>query len=109
MGGPVLDPLSGSTAPPSPNSLISPFNPTALDGYLREVLSVTLGATNSELEAPGSLFHRSRFPETFQKLSRYAAEPLVVLYATKDAFENDQPLRDLTSTWAFAQTLASRA
>ena len=109
MDGPVLGPLSGSPAPPSPSPLVSSFNPAVLADYLREVLSITLGATKSELEAPGSLFHQARFPETFQKLSRYATEPLVALYATKDAFENDQPLRDLTSMWAFAQTLASHA
>ncbi|KAF8253571.1 hypothetical protein K440DRAFT_576363 [Wilcoxina mikolae CBS 423.85] len=87
----------GSQTVDSPNTVISSLNVSVLANFIREVLFVTLGATKSELEGPGSLFHPDRRTETFQKLFRFATEPLVALYASKDTFQNDQPLIDPTT------------
>lgn len=84
MDGPVLGPVTGSTSPASPNALINAFNPVLLADYLREVLALTLGATKAELESVGSLFDPDRESETLARLSRYASEPVVALYASKD-------------------------
>jgi len=98
--------ISGSSTPVSSNILIASFNATVLADYLREVFSVTLGGTKSDLEGPGSVFHQDCHAETLHRLSRFATEPLVALYASKDAFENDQPLSDPTSKCESVRLLA---
>lgn len=95
MDGPVLVPAnSGPPNPVTPGAMISAFNPVVLADYLAEVLAVTLGSKRSDLEAPGSLFHSDKYPETLQKLSRYATEPVVALYASKDTLEAEEALSD---------------
>lgn len=56
----------------------------ALIQYLTEVLRVTLGAQESDLESAGSLLSPDRHHETVQRCTRFAAEPQVALYVQKD-------------------------
>jgi len=90
--------FSGNNSVVSPSasttSLLPSLNPTLLVDYLTEVLSVTVGATKRELEAPGSLLSDSRYSETLQKCSRFAAEPIVALYASKDLVEIEESSND---------------
>ncbi|KAI5805001.1 dynein heavy chain, N-terminal region 1-domain-containing protein [Geopyxis carbonaria] len=98
MDSSVAGSANGATNPNPSNTLLPSFNPTLLADYLREVLSVTLGASNADLEGPGCLFAEERSSETLQKLSRYATEPLVALYATKDTSESERPTSDTTAS-----------
>lgn len=91
MDGPVSGPSNGSPATTTSNSLVSTFSPAPIIDYLIEVLSITLGATKVETESPGSLFYQDRYAETIQKLSRYATEPVMALYVTKDAVIDQTP------------------
>jgi len=98
MDGPVLVPANSGPSNPVPTgTMISAFNPVVLADYLAEVLAVTLGSKKSDLEALGSLFHSDKYSETLQKLSRYATEPVVALYASKDTFEAEEALSDPAS------------
>lgn len=56
----------------------------ALIQYLTEVLRVTLGAQESDLESAGSLLSPDRHHETVQRCTRFAAESQVALYVQKD-------------------------
>jgi dynein heavy chain 1 len=94
MDGSALGPINGPPAPAQPGALVPAPNPVVVAEYLAEVLSVTLGAKKTDLEAPGSLLHIDKYSETLQKLTRFATEPLVALYASKDSFESEQPLSD---------------
>lgn len=98
---------NGATSPGPPNTLIPPFNTALLIDYLSEVLAITLGASKQDLEAPGSLFSDLRFTETTQRLSRYATEPLVALYATKETAEGDVTVDPTGSSPLLDRTRAS--
>ena len=52
--------------------------------YLTEVLQVTLGASKSELESPGSLLSEARHTDTVQRCMRFALDSQVALYVQKD-------------------------
>ncbi|KAL7268764.1 dynein heavy chain [Rhizina undulata] len=94
MDGQIAVTVNSSAAPTTAGSLLQTFNPTLLVDYLAEVLAITLGATKRELESPGSLLSEARYSETIQKCSRFGAETLVVLYASKDVLESEEPASD---------------
>ncbi|KAF2861004.1 hypothetical protein K470DRAFT_257348 [Piedraia hortae CBS 480.64] len=82
--------LQGATVaangrPPSPVL----FDPQTVIRYLTNVLQVTLGATERQLSAPGSLLHDSELPHTLAKCQRYAFEPQTALYVLKQTPESD--------------------
>lgn len=99
MDGPVVAATNtnGLVTSPSSTSLLPAFNPHTLVDYLTEVLSITLGATKRDLEANGSILSEARRSETLSKCSRFAAEPIVALYASKDVLEREHP-EDATCT-----------
>lgn len=81
---------------PSNTTLLLAFNPITLVDYLTEVLFITLGATKRDLEANGSILSEVRYSETLSKCSRFAAEPIVALYASKDVLEKEHSSEDVT-------------
>lgn len=103
MDGPVVAATNTTSlaTPPSSTSLLPAFNPITLVEYLTEVLSITLGATKRDLEANGSILSDVRYSETLSKCSRFAAEPIVALYASKDVLEREHP-EDVTCTLSVA-------
>jgi len=91
----VAEPANGSPTPGMPaSSLIPSFEPEVLVDFVIGVLSITLGATKSELEAAGNFLHPTQRAETVQKLARYATETMVALYVTKDALVSEEPAPD---------------
>ena len=94
------NPPSGNNLATSPSAsatiLLPTLNPDLLVDYLTQVLSVTVGATERELRAAGSLLSKARASDTRQKCSRFAAEPIVVLYASKDVVGVEEPSEDGT-------------
>lgn len=97
MDGPVVATNGTSMATsPSTQSLLPAFNPIILVDYLTEVLFITLGASKRDLEANGSILSETRYSETLSKCSRFAAEPIVALYASKDVLEKESSLEDTT-------------
>jgi dynein heavy chain 1 len=103
-----MGPLNGSPAPAPPGALVPAHNPAVVAEYLIEVLAVTLGAKKADLEGPGSLLHPARHNETLQKLSRFATEPLVALYASKDSVETEQPISDAACVLPLGQNVCHR-
>lgn len=93
MDGPVVAATNTTslTTSPSSTSLLPAFSPIVLVDYLTEVLSITLGATKRDLEVNGSILSDARYSETLSKCSRFAAEPIVALYASKDVLEREHP------------------
>lgn len=98
MDGPVVAASNGisSAVTPSSSSLLPALNPIILVDYLTEVLSITLGATKRDLETNGSILSEARYSETLSKCSRFAAEPIVALYASKDVLEKESSTEDAT-------------
>lgn len=79
-------------------SLLPAFSPTTLVEYLTQVLFITLGASKRDLETDGSILSEARYSETLSKCSRFAAEPIVALYASKDVLEREHSPEDATRT-----------
>jgi dynein heavy chain 1 len=100
MEGPVMPAANNtnlvSSPSPSSSSLLPAFNPSDLVDHLTKVLSITLGATEQDLKANGSILSEARYLETLSKCSRFAAEPIVALYASKDVLEKEPPPEDVT-------------
>lgn len=72
-----------------PNGVSTPETAAVVDTgaviqYLTEVLRVTLGASESELESAGSLLSSARYNDTVQRCTRFASEPQIALYVQKD-------------------------
>lgn len=80
----------------STTSLLPAFSPILLIDYLTEVLSATLGASKRDLESNGSILSDPRYSETLSKCSRFAAEPIVALYASKDVLEKEPSPDDVS-------------
>ncbi|KAL8732460.1 MAG: hypothetical protein Q9166_002673 [cf. Caloplaca sp. 2 TL-2023] len=68
-----------TTAIPSPT-----LSPEAIVQHLTDLLEVTLGASQKDLQGPDSLFSTSRKQDTLQRCTRFASESQVALYVQKD-------------------------
>ncbi len=79
-------------ASPGPNGVAAaPFasvDPARVVDHLAVLLEATLGATRTELEAPGSLLSRTRYHDTLQRCTRFAQDAQVALYIQKDLLPN---------------------
>lgn len=79
-------------------------DPVRVVEHLATLLQATLGATRTELEAPGSLLSKARYPDTVQRCSRFALDAQVALYVQKDlaalpeALENGASVDDDRTT-----------
>lgn len=82
-----------ATSPGAANGVATaPFaavDPTRVVDHLAVLLEATLGATRAELEAPGSLLYKTRYPDTLQRCSRFALDAQVALYIQKDLVPTD--------------------
>ncbi|KAF2103413.1 dynein heavy chain [Rhizodiscina lignyota] len=83
MEGPLVAPpgangIANAASPPT-------FDPQVLVDHLSNLITVTLGAPKSDLEAYPSFLSQSELPETLQRCSRFASEPqAAALYVRKD-------------------------
>ncbi|KAK1752146.1 dynein heavy chain, cytoplasmic [Echria macrotheca] len=59
-------------------------DPARVVDHLTALLEAALGATRTELEAPNSLLHKSRYADTVHRCTRFASDSLVALYIQKD-------------------------
>lgn len=78
----VVSPGANGVPATSPYTSV---DPNIIVHHLTDLLQVTLGASRSELEAPGSLLSKSRYADTVQRCTRFATESQVALYVQKDA------------------------
>lgn len=69
-----------STPGPAPPTV----DPQTIVDHLKKVLDVSLGASEQDLYASGSLLSPSRLQDTLQRCSRFALEGQEVLYIAKD-------------------------
>ena len=82
-------------SPLSPNGVSSPgggysgFEVDVLLKHISDVLLLTLGASQTDLESTGSLLSRARLAETTTRVTRYATESQTALYIQKDVSASD--------------------
>lgn len=82
MEGPLPGASNGITTPSTPPP--PTFDTQVLVEHLASLVSVTLGASASDLEVEPSLLCSSELESTRQRVSRFAAESQAVLYVRKD-------------------------
>ena len=86
-----MESLVTSPAAPSANgATTNPFptiDPLLVVEYLAAILETNLGATRTELEDIGSLLSKSKYSDTIQRCTRFAAESQQALYVQKDLVE----------------------
>jgi len=84
----VAEPLqvNGASDHPLPSSQLGQsLDPEILINYLSLLLSVTLGASQDDLEGSGSLLSAEEVPHTVKLCTRFLSEAQVALYAQKNA------------------------
>ncbi|KAI9809961.1 MAG: hypothetical protein M1825_000394 [Sarcosagium campestre] len=73
----------GANGVPSPNPL-STLDPSIMLHHLTDLLHITLGASQADLEANGSLLSKAKYSETLLRCTRFASDAQVALYVQKD-------------------------
>lgn len=66
-----------------PSAFIA-IDPNLVVDYLVSITTITLGATRSDLESPGSLLSKANYPDTLQRCTRFASDVQVALYIQKE-------------------------
>lgn len=82
-----------ATSPGTNGVAATPFaaiDPSRVVDHLAVLLEAALGATRTELEAPGSLLSKARYPDTLQRCTRFAVDTQVALYIQKDLVPTDR-------------------
>lgn len=74
---------------PGANGVASPtadpsIDPNRVLDHITVICQAALGATNEDLESPGSLLHKHRYSDTVQRCTRFATETPNTLYIQKD-------------------------
>ena len=69
----------------------TPIDPDLVIRHLTDLLQITLGASRTDLEGPGSLLSKSRYADTLQRCARFASESQVALYVQKDVIAAHEP------------------
>ena len=86
MEGPLVPGApNGSMRSPSPTPPL--IDPQVIVDHLEKVLDVSLGASETDLYAPGSLLSPAKLQDTLQRCSRFASEGQSALYLVKDRAE----------------------
>lgn len=88
-----LGPQSPGTNGASSTSFAS-IDPTLIVDYLANVISIALGASRPELEAPGNLLSADSYSDTIQRCSRFATDTQVALYIQKDIKSSGEEVLD---------------
>lgn len=86
---------SSGAAPSAVASLIPTYNPQLLLDYLVEVLKVTLGARDGDLQTNGSLLSGTRKGETLEKCRRFASateSSQCAIYVIKEVLQTEEPV-----------------
>lgn len=79
--------VNGQAPTANPTTTI---DPDLIVEYLVELLKITLGASNKDLEREGSLLSTSKRHDTVQRCARFASETQVALYVQKDVIGTEQ-------------------
>ena len=66
---------------------IEPADPLAILEHIVTLIESALGSARKELEAVGSLLSENKHAETLEKVSHFAADSQVAIYAQKDRRE----------------------
>lgn len=67
-----------------PSPTIEAANPEVVLDHIINLIQTSLGAARQELKAVGSLLSDSKRAESLEKVSQFAADTQVALYAQKD-------------------------
>lgn len=82
---------------PSAASLIPTYNPQLFLEYIVEVLKVTLGARDRDIQSNGSLLSPSRKGEALEKCRRFVTSSEMsqcAIYVIKETLETEEPPSD---------------
>ncbi|CAK3926358.1 Dynein heavy chain, cytoplasmic [Lecanosticta acicola] len=90
MEDPVVQGVNGVANGTPVAPVPSAVDPQAVVKYLSSVLEVTLGATEEELKAPGSLLNEAVIEDTLSRCLRFAMEQQMALYVLKQAPTSQQ-------------------
>lgn len=71
------------------NAQFAAIDPVRVVDHLTVLLEAALGATRTDLEAPGSLLSTTRYSDTLQRCTRFALDTQVALYIQKDIVPGD--------------------
>ncbi|GME34113.1 ATPase AAA+ type core [Neofusicoccum parvum] len=74
---------NGIAAPKQPAPTSTSIDPQLIVDHLTKVLSVTLGASEEDLAAPGSLLSEPLLQDSLQRCTRFALESQVALYVQR--------------------------
>ncbi|KAI9803379.1 MAG: hypothetical protein M1833_000898 [Piccolia ochrophora] len=86
MEGPVVPPgANGVASPPS----LPTIDPTLVVEHLTDLIHITLGASDTDLQNHGSLLSKLKYSDTLQRCTRFASESQVALYVQKDLVAED--------------------
>jgi len=98
------------TSPASPNGLphdgLPAMDPAIVVDYLASVLSITLGASRSDLESSGSLLSKAAYSNTLSRCNQFLQEGKF-LYVQKDIASDtglDGSSTDIPSSQIMAPT-----
>ena len=86
MEGPLVQGANGVLSPDDAPQL----DPQLVVDYIKDVLHVTLGASEQDLIADGSIFSPLRLSDTVQRCTRFAQESQVALYVQKEHLEDNK-------------------
>jgi dynein heavy chain 1 len=83
MEGPLAPgAANGSIRTPSPTP--PAIDPQIIVDHIERVLEATLGASNTDLRAPGSLLSPAKLQDTLQRCTRFALETQPAIYVVKE-------------------------
>lgn len=81
---------NGLSAAKQPAPTSTSIDPQLIVDHLTKVLSVTLGASEEDLSAPGSLLSEPLLADTLQRCTRFALESQVALYVQRVIGDHEQ-------------------
>ena len=86
MEGPLVQGANGVLSPDDAPHL----DPQSVIDYIKDVLQVTLGASEEDLTNDGSILSPLRRSDTIQRCTRFAQESQVALYVLKEHLESNK-------------------
>ncbi|KAL9078918.1 MAG: hypothetical protein Q9157_002174 [Trypethelium eluteriae] len=86
MEGPLVQGANGVLSPDDAPHL----DPQLVVDYIKDVLQVTLGASEQDLTADGSILSALRLSDTIQRCTRFTQESQVALYVQKEHLEDNK-------------------
>lgn len=79
-----VSPLNGDTNGVNGSVALVAMDSARVLEHVAGLLEAALGATREELEAPGSLLSKARYPDTLQRCTRFTNDAQMSMFIQKD-------------------------